>query len=172
MILHLQQLHDVEELSVDFDGEQCDFPAEAGKLRKPVHLDAQVRKVGHEITIAGRLSTRIEVVCARCLKPHDEVLDEAFEVVYFPQPGSSEPDAEVELSEGELDCYYYEGETISLLDVVRDQVLLMIPVKPLCDPNCAGLCPTCGKNLNLGPCECAPQIGDSRFAALGQLLHT
>jgi len=171
MILHLQQLHDVEELSVDFDGQQCDFPADAGKLRKPVHLEAQVRKVGHEITIEGRLSTRVEVLCARCLKPHDEVLDETFEVVYFPQPGIPGQSDEVELSEGELDCYYYEGETISLLDVVRDQLLLMIPVKPLCDPDCAGLCPICGKNLNLGSCECASHTGDSRFAVLEQLLH-
>ncbi len=171
MILHLQQLHDVEDLSVDFDGQQCDFPADAGKLRKPIHLEAHVRKVRDEITIEGRLSTRVDVVCARCLKAHDEILDEAFEVVYFPQPALLGQDDDVELTPSELDCYYYEGETISLLEVVRDQVLLMIPVKPLCRPDCAGLCPTCGKNLNLGPCECAPQTGDARFAVLEQLLH-
>jgi len=171
MILHLQQLHDVEDLRVEFDGNQIDFPADAGKLRMPVHLDAHVRKVGHEITIDGRLSTRIEVMCARCLKPHGEVLDETFEVVFFPQPEFSGQDDEVELTEGELDCYFYEGETISLLDVVRDQLLLMLPVKPLCQPECAGLCPRCGKNLNLGSCECASRSGDSRFAVLEQLLH-
>jgi uncharacterized protein len=147
------------------------LPEGAGKLRKPIHLDAHIRKVGHEIAIEGRLSTRIEVVCARCLKPHDEVLDETFEVVFFPQPESSGQEDEVELTEGELDCYYYEGETISLLEVVRDQILLMLPVKPLCQPECAGLCPKCGKNLNLGPCGCASQAGDSRFAVLAQLLH-
>jgi uncharacterized protein len=174
MILYLQQLQDVEDLCVDLDGQQCDFPADAGKIRAPIHLEAHVRKVGSEVTIAGRLSTQIEMLCARCLKPHKEILSETFEVVYCPQPGLPENVDDVELDGGELDGYYYEGETISLLELVRDQMLLMIPVKPLCQPDCAGLCPSCGRNLNKGPCECPSQTVDSRLAVLGKLLkeHT
>lgn len=171
MIFHLQQLHDVEDVQIDVDGRQCDFPEDAGRLRKPVHLDAHLRKIGAEVTIEGRLSTRVEVVCARCLKPHDEVLDETFEVTFFPQPDLAGQSEEIELTESELDCYYHDGDTISLLEVVRDQLLIMLPVKPLCDPECAGLCPTCGKNLNLGPCDCRVAARDSRFAVLEQLLH-
>lgn len=171
MILHLQQLQNVEHVRVDFDGQQCDFPKDAGKIRQPVHLEARVRKVGVEVTITGRISTQIEVECSRCLKPHAEILDERFEVIYFPQPGISEHVDELELTEGELDCSYYEDDTISLPDLARDQLLLMIPVKPLCGSECAGLCPSCGKDLNAGPCNCVSQAGDSRFAVLGQLLR-
>jgi uncharacterized protein len=171
MLLHLQQLHDVEDLCMDLDGQHIELSAEAGKLRAAVHFEAHVRKIGTEITLEGRLSTVVEVLCARCLKPHNEVLSESFEVVYRPQPLIMEHVDEIELAKGELDCYYYEGETISLSELVHDQLLLMIPVKPLCRPDCAGLCSTCGKNLNIGPCGCASRVGDSRLAVLGKLLE-
>jgi uncharacterized protein len=170
MILHLQQLQNVEDLCVDLDGQRCDFPADAGKIRAPIHLEAHIRKVGHEVAIEGHLSTQVEVLCARCLKPHKEVLSETFEVVYCPKPVIPEDADEVELEGGELDCYYYEGETISLFELVHDQLILMIPVKPLCRPDCAGLCPLCGRNLNNGLCECASQTVDPRLAVLGKLL--
>ena len=170
MILHIPQLQDVEKLTYNLDGQQYDFPSEAGRLRAPIHLEAYLRKVGGEITIEGQLSTVIEMLCSRCLKPHKEVLTETFEVVYCPKTALDPSGDDVELDETELDRYEYEGETLSLTEFIRDQLLLMIPVKPLCQPDCAGLCPICGKDLNKGVCECVSESIDPRLAVLEKLL--
>jgi uncharacterized protein len=171
MILDIQQLRDVEELCLDVDGQQCDFPSEAGRLRAPVHFEARVRKIDPEIIVEGRISTIVEMECARCLKSHNQVLNDTFKAVYRPKPEVEVLVDELELDEADLDVYSYEGESISLSDLLHDQLLLLLPVKPLCEPECAGLCPSCGKNLNTGPCGCATHAYHSRFAVLEHLLH-
>lgn len=170
MILNIQQLQDVEELCLDVEGQQCDFPPEAGKLRAPIHFEAHVRKVGTEIIIEGRISTVVEMECSRCLKPHNQMVNETFDVSYRPKAEIDVLADELELDEADLDIYCYEGESISISDLLHDQLLLLLPVTPLCTPECAGLCPSCGKNLNKGPCGCATRARDSRFAVLEHLL--
>jgi uncharacterized protein len=170
MVLHIPQLQDVEELTLELNSRECDFPEDVGKLRAPILLEAHLRKVGKEITIEGQLSTVVEMLCSRCLKTHKEILTDTFEVVYWPKTDLESFADDVELDEAELDRYTYENETLSLKELVRDQLLLMVPVKPLCQPDCAGLCPSCGKDLNKGPCECVSQTGDPRLAVLEKLL--
>lgn len=171
MILSIPKLKDAEDIGFDVDGQECPIPEDAGKLRAPIHVEAHIRKIGTEIAIEGRISTIVEMLCSRCLKPHDEILCDTFEATYQPQPDSSAWKEELELNEADLTTCYYEGETLSLADVVQDQLLLLLPIQPLCDPACAGLCPSCGKNLNKGSCHCATQAIDPRLAVLGQLLR-
>lgn len=170
MMLDIQQIHEVEELCFDVDGRQCDFPPGAGKLRASIHLEAHVRKIGKELAFEGQISTVVELNCARCLKPHNEILHDTFAVVYRPKPTSEMSVDEIELDGSDLNIYYYTGEVISISELVRDQLLLLLPVKPLCRPDCAGICPSCGKNLNRGPCNCVTESLDPRLAVLGELL--
>ena len=170
MILHIDQLHAMTELTVDFDAQQCHFPQDIGKFIAPIHLDARVRKVGEEIQIEGRVSSALQMNCARCLRPHREDLDESFDVTYLPYPEELDSKDELELDEADMNIVYYTGEEIDLTELVRDQVLLLIPVKPLCKADCAGLCPSCGKDLNEGPCSCSQATVDLRFAVLKNLL--
>ena len=171
MILDVQQLRETEELHVDLTDQQYDFPADIGKFITPIHLDADIRKIDREVTIKGRISATIELTCARCLKQYPEQLSDSFEIIYRPRFESTEDvGAEIELQEADLDLNYYEGESISVDQLLRDQLLLLLPVKPLCRPDCAGLCPSCGKDLNEGPCACAPETVDPRLAILKQLL--
>lgn len=172
MILQIEQLHALTELSLDFGAQQCDLPREIGTLAAPVHLDAQVRKVREEITIEGQLSSWIQMSCARCLKPHQVHLDDSFEVKYLPYPKELDSVEEIELNETDMSIIYYTGEEINLTELVREQVLLLLPVKSLCKTDCAGLCPSCGKDLNEGPCSCAKKSGDHRFAVLKDLLSS
>lgn len=171
MILHIRQLQETETLCVDVESQQCDLPSEIGTFVSPIHLDAHIRKVKEEITIEGQISATIEMICARCLKPHHEHIDDSFEVVYCPRPDNEELMDEIELNEIDLDISYYNGESIAISDLLREQLLLMLPVKPLCNPNCAGLCPSCGKDLNEGPCTCSQRNRDPRFAMLETLLE-
>jgi uncharacterized protein len=171
MILDIQQLRDTEDLCLDMNGQQCHFPSDAGRLRAPIHLEARVRKIEPEIVIEGRISTMVEMQCARCLKSHNQVVNDTFEAIYRPKSEVDVLADELELDEADLDIYAYEDESISISDLLRDQLLLLLPVKPLCKPDCAGLCPSCGKNLNKGLCGCAARAHDPRFAMLGHLLH-
>lgn len=172
MILHLDQLQQPEEFCIEVKSQQCDLPGDIGKFTVPIHLDARIRKVEEEITIEGRISTHIEMICSRCLKLHDECIDDTFGVIYRPQPDTQENVNEIELDETDLNVSYYEGESIELFEVVREQLLLLLPLKPLCKPDCAGLCPSCGKDLNESLCDCSKDNIDPRLAMLGQLLHT
>ncbi|GAK61438.1 hypothetical protein U27_01338 [Candidatus Vecturithrix granuli] len=172
MILQIDQLHALTKLSVDFDAQQCDLPREIGMLVTPIHLDAQVRKVREEVVIEGQVLAWIQMSCARCLKPHQVHLDDSFEVKYLPYPKELDSVEEIELNETDMSIIYYTGEDINLTELVREQVLLLLPVKPLCKTDCAGLCPSCGKDLNEGPCFCAKKPVDHRFAVLKDLLSS
>ena len=72
------------------------------------------------------------------------------------------------MSSGELDVEFYSERTISLRDLAIEQIQLMIPMKPLCDESCLGLCPRCGVNRNRESCQCEESIGDERWGALMQ----
>ncbi len=171
MILHIDQLQELTEFSIDIDSQQCHFPADIGRIKNPLHLDAHVRKVEDEISIEGRISAHIEMTCARCLKRHNECIGGTFEIICRPQPEEQQDRDEIELDETDLSVSYYEGGTLDLSEVLREQLLLLLPVKPLCKPDCAGLCPSCGKDINEGPCDCPKDTIDPRLAVLGKLLH-
>jgi uncharacterized protein len=109
------------------------------------------------ILVQGELETQVPAECSRCL---DEVparlevpLEEMF--VYPPEPG-----AEFNVPETGL---------LDLAPLIREEIILRIPIGILCRPECAGLCPTCGKNLNLGPCDCPEEDIDPRLASLKTL---
>ena len=78
-------------------------------------------------------------------------------------------DPEREVGEQELDTAFYQDGVIDLRQLVREQIFLMLPMKPLCLESCAGLCPVCGTNLNTGSCECSPEWEDPRLAPLRAL---
>ena len=69
----------------------------------------------------------------------------------------------------EAEIGYYQGEGLLLEDVLREQVLLAVPLKVTCREDCKGLCPVCGKNRNTEPCSCAPLMGDPRWSPLKEL---
>ena len=87
-----------------------------------------------------------------------------FKCTFAPPPAESQE--ELELSADDLDFAYYEEDTIDLDVLVFEQVLLQIPIKPLCKDDCKGLCPHCGINLNVASCGCKSEDFDERLAVL------
>jgi uncharacterized protein len=95
-------------------------------------------------------------------------LDAAFDVQY--QPSSEIPaEADRKVGEKDLDTAFYRDGVIDLRELVREQLYLQLPMKPLCRESCAGLCPVCGTNLNTGSCECSYEWEDPRLAPLKAL---
>lgn len=121
-----------------------------------------------DIRMVGGLTTDVEVPCARCLEPVRTHIDRTFDLLYRPS-GVDRKGEEAAIHEPDTEIGYYQGEGLELEDVMREQVLLAVPIKQLCQEACKGLCPQCGRNLNREACNCsAPQV-DERWAALKDL---
>ena len=121
-----------------------------------------------DIRIVGDYRTRVETLCARCLEPVGRDLASDFDLLYRPLGVDAGPH-ERSVHEGDTEIGYYQGEGIELADVLREQVLLAVPIKTVCREECKGLCPHCGKNWNTGKCQCEEVAGDPRWDALKDL---
>jgi uncharacterized protein len=121
------------------------------------------------ILAKGTLHTEVDVTCSRCLSLFSCPLSLDIKEEFFPAvdvvtgawlPVPDEPG-----------CFTIdEHHTLDLTEAICQYALLAIPMKPLCDEDCAGLCPNCGHNLNHGPCDCSPQGMDPRWSELSKLL--
>ncbi len=161
-----------EHLDRTFPPAQFDTPEAADEdyeVAAPVHLVLDVRKDRDAYRVTGRVETRLRLECGRCLEPFDIPVDSAFELRYVPVPAGS-GDADAEVAEDDLTTAYYKDETLDLGELLHEQFVLALPMKPLCSDACKGLCPSCGTNLNKGTCDCKPAWTDPRLAALQGLL--
>ena len=125
------------------------------------------KQVVKDIRVIGEFATRVELKCARCLEAVQMELANKFDLLYRPlkvqvQGGSDE----VEISAADTEIGFYQGEGLALEDVLKEQVLLAVPSKALCQESCKGLCPQCGQNRNTGSCSCVEQRTDPRWEAL------
>ncbi len=133
-------------------------------LRAPVKGVLSINKIGKEVVVEGNIEAVAEFDCSRCLKKYSADLKLNINTTYHPLKELEEGTHEIK--EDELDIGFYSGNELDLLDVVREQILLNMPIKLLCDDACKGICPKCGKDLNLGDCNCSTEAVDPRFEVL------
>lgn len=120
---------------------------------------------------SGTFKGHLHVACSRCLEPMRISLDEKLLVTFMPpgeMPGEDADSAGedgVEVAEGDIDVFPFDGEKLDLEPLLREQFVLAVPYAPLCREDCKGLCPQCGIDLNSGTCSCEKPI-DPRLAAL------
>jgi len=171
MLLDLNKLHGAREhLDRTFEPAAFDPQDSEYRVAAPVHLTADVQKLGPDaFGVTGRVQGVLEVVCSRCLEPFEVPVDAAFDLRYVPQAENA-GEGEQEIGEDDLATAYYRAGMLDLVDLMREQFVLALPMKPLCTEDCRGLCPECGTNLNKGQCGCAPRWDDPRLAALKSLL--
>jgi uncharacterized protein len=140
-------------------------------LEQPVHGLARLTRTNRGIYVDARLGTVVRLECSRCLGDADYPIDVRIREEFLPTidvfTGRSVPiDDRVEEETGRID----EHHDVNLDDSFRQYLLLELPIQPLCRPDCAGLCPQCGKNLNEGPCGCVIEPPDEPEAPLAKLL--
>lgn len=134
-----------------------------------VSIEGSAKKgdLDDEYIANGTVSFTADLSCARCDEPYPFANTSAFHVRFRPRPAASEENEEVEITDSEeLDVEFYSERAIPLRDLALEQVQLTIPMKPLCDENCLGLCPTCGVNRTRESCACSTSITDERWGAL------
>lgn len=118
----------------------------------------------------GSVHFTAALTCSRCAEPYPIANTSPFHVRFRPRPEASEENEEVEITDKEeLDVEFYSERTIPLRDLALEQIQLSIPMKPLCDENCLGLCPTCGANRTRERCSCETSIVDDRWGSLKEI---
>lgn len=160
---HLEMPISVTLEPVESDGEVIAFPA-------PFVGTAQAFRTEDGIAIRFQLEGEAALQCSRCLgsfrHPIHVDITEEFRPGRGGVPGELEDDAETGAT-----FVRYQGDRIDVGEVLRQHILLEVPMKPLCREDCQGLCPTCGQNRNEDRCRCAESAGgDARFGVLRHLL--
>jgi uncharacterized protein len=155
--------------AVDFgeEAEQAGMLAAAGRA-EVLHEHRGPRDIVADIRLRGSFSGQFQVPCARCVEPVKIPLGAEFDLIFRPAEADSEaPERSITAPETEIG--YYQKDSLLLEDVLREQVLLTLPVKTLCKPDCKGLCPRCGENRNSRMCNCDEGPSDPRWEALAGL---
>jgi uncharacterized protein len=139
---------------LDAGGKEFSFPVRAAWVRgalegheattsgKDGTLEVRASKSGHDVVVHGTLDAGLSVPCARCLEPAEVPIHASLSVLYVPAANlKGAEDGEQELTDEEADTLPFEGETVALDDLVRDELLLEIPMIPLCSEACPGMSP-------------------------------
>ena len=126
-----------------------------------IDVSLEYYKSGRELFFQGRLEGVIEGRCARCIEAYRFSIEKSFNFVLTPEPLSPK---KKELNRDDLGLSFYSAQEVDLYPFIREQVLLALPMRPLCNDGCRGLCGGCGANLNSELCRCVSSTGDPRLA--------
>ncbi len=134
----------------------------------PVTIDARAAKgdLPGEYVVEGDVAFTSDLRCSRCAEPYPFANSSSFHLRFRPRPEAVAENEEVEIHPGELDVEFYAERQIPLRYLADEQIQLTIPMKPLCEEKCLGLCPTCGANRNREECRCEASVVDERWGAL------
>ena len=171
MLIDLSQLHgQPKHYERRFQPSAFDPQDEEYRVAAPVDLVMDVEKAGGSaFKVVGRATTTLMLECGRCLEDFQMPFDAAFDLRYVPAvDAATEPEREI--SEDDLATSFYRDGQVDVIDMLREQFMLALPMKPLCAESCRGLCPICGANLNRTECGCTPKWEDPRLAPLKGLL--
>ncbi len=173
-------------LSADLTGEELGLTDTDVSIRGTVAVGLDLRAVERTICVTGVVEGTAVRQCVRCLKDFDDPMAFSIHVAYEreakhpatvakrndpPKRKTTTPD-EVEPVEQNDDLYYFTGDHLDLVPMLREQVILASPMHPLCAEACLGLCARCGKDLNGGPCRCPAESTGSLFEVLRNIKET
>ncbi|MGH7335448.1 MAG: YceD family protein [Candidatus Rokuibacteriota bacterium] len=152
------------------EGLTIDDPATVGSpyQDRSWHLDGvrlHVARDGIDVVVGGEINATVSQTCGRCLEAFPVTVQAAIDLRFMPRPVSADS---LELSPDDFETDFYADDQLDLGAVVEAETTLALPMKPLCQPDCRGLCPVCGGNRNLITCACPERPSDPR---LGGLAH-
>ena len=150
MVIKLFEIEDIFTLK----GEMEDF--KSGKdytVSSPLHYEFSLKRSKDRIKVKGLIECVVSLTCSRCLDEFGYLINARFDLDLVSQ-AKAPVMQEIELKRDEMDVYYYEGEELELEPLINEEIMLNIPIKPLCRESCKGLCSVCGKNLNYEQCHC------------------
>jgi uncharacterized protein len=147
------ELNELEDINAQFD--------------EPVHVKAEINKVGHQFFLKIDFSSMVTFDCDRCLVPFDRKLSDSFRLVYTAEKLDMQDDSDVD---GDIRLLKAETGEVDITKDIREALLLLIPIKKICSDECRGICPVCGANLNEKECHHDAEQTDPRWDALKKLI--
>ena len=151
-----------------------DEPIESNSFLRPagaVKAELALNRIDKELNIRGNISVTVTLQCSRCLAEFNKAIDLDVDLTYLPVEEMSREEIH-EIARDESEIGYYRDDEIDISDVIKEQLLLNLPMKPLCIDECKGLCPVCGTDLNLQQCNCKTEDIDPRLSILKKLLSS
>jgi uncharacterized protein len=168
MIIRVYDIQESISVKGTVDGSGLKRPEDADlTFLSPIEYELRVSRVGDNVRIQGPVEASLSLTCDRCLEPYAFTVRSVLDIELMPKEKQPKV-AEMELQADEMDVYYFEGEEIEIDPYVFEEIMLNIPIKVLCSDACKGMCPVCGKNLNIEECRCE-KTGTS---ALGEKLKS
>jgi uncharacterized protein len=150
---------------------EIDFSDEEIEQSSPLKAAGVAEVLPHsegEVRVVGRYTVEMSARCDRCLGSAKFPLDAGFDLFYKPVSVIAKEE-EVGIDEGEAEIGFYEDGGMELEDILREQVLLALPMQRVCSEACKGICPVCGKNRNEAGCDCKVDDRGNRWEALRKL---
>lgn len=145
--------YEIPTSALDAGGKEYRFPVRAAWVRGVLEgheatsdgsegaLAVRASKSGHDVVVHGTLDAGLTVPCARCLEPTGLKVHANLSVLYVPASKMMATDAEAELSDEDANTLPFEGDQVVMDDLVRDELVLEIPMIPLCSEDCPGISP-------------------------------
>ncbi len=168
MFISLKELESrVNRFSVDVPAGEISFDGQMTQT-SPLHAEGTAETLHAslaEIRISGKLRVQMEAPCDRCLELAAIPVGREFDLVYVPAE-EAQAAGEKEVDEAGVEVGYYEGSGLELNDVLREVVLLDLPMQVVCREDCRGICPGCGGNRNQRACDCRAEAADDRWNQL------
>ena len=146
------------------DSGNIELQGENFSLRELITFNIAASFTGRALTIIGNFKTKVELPCSRCLEVFTLPLEGNIREKFKEYPSMEEP--EESFLEEHLPEEFMSGEPFYLNNILRDNLILSLPLKPLCFEECRGLCTVCGENLNVATCGCQKEIIDPRLEGL------
>ncbi|MBI3356982.1 MAG: DUF177 domain-containing protein [Nitrospirae bacterium] len=167
-------------LSGDLTCEELGLTEADESIRGTLAVGLDLRSVERTICVTGVVEGTAVRQCVRCLKDFDDPVAFSVRVAYEreakaaapaakrddPRKKKATPAVEMEPEEQNDELYHYAGDHLELAPMLREQLILVSPMHPLCTEECLGLCARCGKDLNEGPCSCAAEPTSGPFQVL------
>ncbi len=150
-----------QDFSLQYELKESDFGYEDLKLKGPLSFNGEIENLGKFLQVKGHLQVDLLVQCDRCLKefPYALTLD-------IEESFTNRQDVWEAENEEDKEIYFFSGDSIDVLEMLVKQIYLNLPMRFLCQPDCKGLCPHCGIDLNEKECHCAEEQIDPRWAVL------
>lgn len=129
-----------------------------------------VTNTGRLLVLRGSLTAAVKLQCGRCLEPSVLRLEVPLSEEFSTRPpAQSLEEKTIDVEEPERAAF--RENILDLTELVRQNIIINLPIQPLCREECAGICSRCGSNLNAGPCACPPPANEGLLAALGRLIE-
>jgi uncharacterized protein len=170
MLLDLSRLRGgVEHVERQYEASVLARVDDEFRVSSAVDLVADVQKDAQKVRLSGRVRATLALECSRCLEPYQVPIDAPFDMLMLPLSADAH-EAEREVGQEDLGVSFYKDDVLDLGEVMREQIYLALPMKPLCRQDCRGLCPVCGKNRNHEACSCQAEWIDPRMEPLKRFM--